>query len=137
MKRTDKPSLRRTSASLQQLRKELGKSQTDVASQLKVRQSEISKIESRKDLYISTLQEYIAALGGSLELIAHFADNKVTRISQFDTNRPELLAGQHFGSGIASPSALMLNCSPDNNSDAGIDFENNWYAEMLYPTSSP
>lgn len=135
MKRTDKSSLRRTSASLQQLRKELGKSQTDVANQLKVRQSEISKIESRKDLYISTLQEYIAALGGSLELIANFPDNKVTRISQFD-NHSELLAGQHFSSGIPLPSAPMHNCSPDNNSDSGIDFENNWYAEMLYPSSS-
>ena len=46
-------------------------------------QSEVSKIEHRTDVYISTLAEYVEALGGRLEIRAVFRDREM-RISQFE-----------------------------------------------------
>jgi len=48
-----------------------------------VNQSEVSKIEHRTDVYISTLAEYVEALGGRLEIRAVFRDREM-RISQFE-----------------------------------------------------
>ena len=48
-----------------------------------VHQSEVSKIEHRSDICISTLVDYVEALGGHLELRAVFPDRSV-RISQFE-----------------------------------------------------
>ena len=53
---------------------------------LEVHQSEVSKIEHRPDICVSTLVEYVEALGGRLELRAVFPDREV-RISQFDEIR--------------------------------------------------
>ena len=49
---------------------------------LETTQSEVSKIERRSDLYVSTLRSYIEAMGGELEIIARFPDGAV-RINQF------------------------------------------------------
>ena len=46
-------------------------------------QGEISKIEHRTDIYISTLAEYVEALGGKLEIRAVFRDREM-RITQFE-----------------------------------------------------
>ena len=46
-----------------------------------VNQGEVSKIEHRTDLYLSTLAEYVKALGGRLEIRAVFTDREV-RITQ-------------------------------------------------------
>lgn len=48
---------------------------------LGVHQSEISKIEHRTDICVSTLADYIEALGGHLEIRAVFPDRQV-RITQ-------------------------------------------------------
>jgi hypothetical protein len=45
-------------------------------------QSEVSKLEQRTDAYVSTLQSYVRALGGELDIVARFPDGCV-RISQF------------------------------------------------------
>ncbi len=57
---------------LQELRKALKCSQRALAEKLQVQQREISKIEQRTDMYISTLRDYIEKLGGSLEITVHF-----------------------------------------------------------------
>jgi transcriptional regulator with XRE-family HTH domain len=57
--------------------------QTKLAETLGVNQSEVSKIEHRTDVYISTLAEYVEALGGRLEIRAVFRDREM-RISQFE-----------------------------------------------------
>ena len=44
--------------------------------------TEVSKIEARADMYVSTLRSYIQAMGGELEIIARFPDGDV-RINQF------------------------------------------------------
>jgi len=49
---------------------------------LHVNQSAISKLERRTDMYVSTLQEVIKALGGSLEIRVIFPEGSV-RLNQF------------------------------------------------------
>src|ERR1700682_2816498 len=46
--------------------------QENLASVLHVKQSEVSKIERRTDMYLSTLASYIKAMGGTLEVRAAF-----------------------------------------------------------------
>jgi DNA-binding XRE family transcriptional regulator len=68
---------------LRQLRAARALTQESLANALGVRQSEISKIEKRTDVYLSTLASYIRAMGGELELRAVFPKGEVVRISQF------------------------------------------------------
>jgi transcriptional regulator with XRE-family HTH domain len=64
-------------AGLAELRRALHLTQTQLARQLNVTQSEVSRIERRADLYLSTLQSYIEAMGGELELVGIFDDERV------------------------------------------------------------
>jgi len=77
--------IRQTLASmpLDELRRARQMTQTKLAESLGVNQSEVSKIEHRTDVYISTLAEYVEALGGRLEIRAVFRDREM-RISQFE-----------------------------------------------------
>jgi transcriptional regulator with XRE-family HTH domain len=68
---------------LSELRESLGHTQSDVAKNMGVVQSALSKIEHQDDIQISTLSRYIKSLGGSLTIIARFPDQEVV-ISQFD-----------------------------------------------------
>lgn len=67
---------------LQELRRARALSQTQLAQQLETTQPEVSKIESRTDMYVSTLRNFIQAMGGELEIIARFPDGAV-KITQF------------------------------------------------------
>ncbi len=58
-------------------------SQVQLADVLHVKQASISKLERRTDMYISTLRNFIRAMGGELEIIASFPDGNV-KISQFE-----------------------------------------------------
>jgi Helix-turn-helix domain len=44
---------------------------------LQVQPPAIAALERRTDLYVSTLRRCIAALGGTLEILAHFPDGSV------------------------------------------------------------
>src|SRR3954470_16119540 len=62
------------------LREAAGKTQADVAEASKIDQADISRLEGREsfnDCQVSTLQRYIAALGGQLELVAVFGNKKI------------------------------------------------------------
>ena len=59
---------------LDQLRKARNLTQVAVAQKLKIDQGSVSKLEGRSDMYLSTLREYIEALGGHLEVRADFPD---------------------------------------------------------------
>ena len=59
-------------ATLRQIRKFLAKSQQQLAAQLNVEQSAVSKIERRDDICVSTLRNYIEAMGGELIIKAKF-----------------------------------------------------------------
>ena len=69
---------------LQMLRAARDLTQENLANILRVKQSEISKIERRTDMYVSTLASYIKAMGGQLEVIAAFPGGEVVRINQFE-----------------------------------------------------
>lgn len=62
------------------LREAVGKTQVDVADGSRMDQGDISRLESREsfaDCQVSTLQRYIVALGGRLELVAVFGDKRI------------------------------------------------------------
>ena len=71
---------------LRQLRAARALTQEKIANILSVRQSEVSKIERRTDMYLSTLAAYIKAMGGELEIRAVFPKGEVVRISQFSSS---------------------------------------------------
>jgi len=72
---------------LQELRHARHLSQEQLAQTLSVKQAAVSKLEKRTDMYISTLRNFIQAMGGDLEIIATFPEGSV-QISQFE-NIPE------------------------------------------------
>jgi len=59
---------------LQQLRQACKLTQQKVAKSLRIGQEGVSKIEKRSDLLISTLRDYVEAMGGQLSLIVEFPD---------------------------------------------------------------
>lgn len=56
----------------QQLRQALKLTQKQMAELLQVDQGNISRLEQRTDLMLSTLHKYIAAMGGDLKLVVEF-----------------------------------------------------------------
>jgi len=74
---------------LEELRAARELTQTSLAKILEVGQSEVSKIEKRTDMYVSTLASYVKAMGGELEICAVFPDGKV-KINQFEDIAPKL-----------------------------------------------
>jgi transcriptional regulator with XRE-family HTH domain len=66
------------SAMLRDLRRSLDLTQAAVAERLEVTQENVSQIERGEgDIRLSTLERYVAALGGKLELVATFPDRSV------------------------------------------------------------
>ncbi len=63
---------------LSELRQARGLSQKTLAEKLKVQQPSIAKLESRTDMYISTLREHIRALGGELDIVARFPEGNIS-----------------------------------------------------------
>ena len=68
---------------LEELRGALRMTQQQLAETLHVDQSAVSKLERRTDMYVSTLERFIEAMGGRLEIRAVFPEGSV-RISQFE-----------------------------------------------------
>jgi len=68
---------------LRELRHARNLSQEQLARTLSIKQPSVSKLEQRTDIYISTLRNFIKAMGGDLEIIARFPDGSV-QINQFE-----------------------------------------------------
>lgn len=62
---------------LYELRRARRMTQTEVAGRLQMSQSEVSRLERRADVYLSTLRRYISSLGGELQIRAIFDDREV------------------------------------------------------------
>ena len=60
--------------SLRDLRKARKQTQVRVAKELGINQENVSRIEKRSDLLLSTLSGYVEAMGGTLRLVAEFPD---------------------------------------------------------------
>jgi transcriptional regulator with XRE-family HTH domain len=92
VKRTTTPELRKAAAErsrqilaemlLAEVRALTGKSQTDLARVLGVKQPTLSKLEKQDDMRISTLTRIIEALGGEIEIVARFPAGEFT-LNQF------------------------------------------------------
>ncbi|HEX4004823.1 MAG TPA: XRE family transcriptional regulator [Acidobacteriaceae bacterium] len=72
---------------LNQLRETRNLTQTNVAQALNVNQGAVSKMENRKDMYVSTLRSYLKAMGAQLQIKAIFPDGEVL-IEQFEDLDP-------------------------------------------------
>lgn len=68
--------------SLNQLREARSLTQTNLAELLGIPQGGVSRLERRADMYVSTLRNYIRAMGGELKITAVFPNGAV-EISQF------------------------------------------------------
>lgn len=66
---------------LRDLRKAQDLTQERMAELLGVGQDNISRLEGRADMLLSTLRSYVAAMGGSLDLIVRFPDRPAVSLS--------------------------------------------------------
>ena len=74
------------------VREAAGKTQVDVAAESQMDQADVSRLESREefdDCQVSTLQRYVTALGGNLELVAAFGNKKIV-LCGVESGVPEL-----------------------------------------------
>lgn len=70
---------------LQEIRQRRQLTQLEMADNLTVNQSAVSKMENQGDMHIGTLRKMVAAMGGKLKLIAQFPDEEIV-INQFDSS---------------------------------------------------
>ena len=68
------------SIELAKLRKTKKLRQTELAALMGVTQANVSKVESGKDIQLSTLQNYVSALGGEISITVQISDRIVTLI---------------------------------------------------------
>jgi len=69
--------------SLRELRHAVNKTQKTLARTLNMGQDGVSRLEKRSDLLLSTLRNYVEAVGGSLTLVAQFPDQEPIAIGGF------------------------------------------------------
>ena len=68
---------------LDELREAREMTQVHLAKILGVNQAAVSKLERRTDMYVSTLQGFVKAMGGELKITARFPEGTV-EINQFE-----------------------------------------------------
>lgn len=68
---------------LQQLRRELNLTQEHMAELLATNQANVSKVEARTDMLLSTLRNYVEAMGGTLELVARMPGRDAVKLEGF------------------------------------------------------
>jgi len=67
--------------SLRDLRRAHRLTQARVGKALRIGQDGVSRLEQRSDLLISTLRNYVAAMGGDLQLVAKFPDRPAVAVT--------------------------------------------------------
>ncbi|MBL0930449.1 MAG: XRE family transcriptional regulator [Alphaproteobacteria bacterium] len=73
---------------LRALRHLAGKAQADIASALNITQPSVSKIEKQTDMHLSTLRNYVGAVGGELELTVKLPRKPTLRIQHLGNFAP-------------------------------------------------
>lgn len=71
---------------LRDLRRAKHLTQSDVAEHLGGRQVYISRLEKRSDMKLSTLREYVKALGGELQVMVTFPEGETVKLKNFGGN---------------------------------------------------
>jgi transcriptional regulator with XRE-family HTH domain len=74
---------------LQSLRKTLGLTQDAIGEKMGTNQVSVAQLEKRSDVLLSTLRQYVEALGGELELVVTFKDKKRARLKGLKSNAGE------------------------------------------------
>lgn len=76
---------------LHELRRARKLTQEQIASSLHLDQPAVSKLERRTDMFISTLRNFVRAMGGDLEISANFPDGRivVTGIAEIGDDEDE------------------------------------------------
>lgn len=72
---------------LVELRQARERTQRDLADAFGTTQANISQLEKRADVYLSTLRRYIEALGGELEITARFPSGEIRLLRFGDVER--------------------------------------------------
>jgi transcriptional regulator with XRE-family HTH domain len=80
---------------LAELRRARHLSQVQMAEALDMRQGDVSRLERRTDMYLSTLARFVAASGGRLRLVAEYEDADPVEID---------VLGERGGDFISKPS---------------------------------
>lgn len=79
----------RTAFKLIDLRRSRGLTQQQMASRLGVSQGRVSEIEHGDDLQFSTIQRYVEALGGHIDIKAVFPDGEPVDLVAIPSEEPE------------------------------------------------
>ena len=73
---------------LRDLRKAKHLTQTEVAEQLGGRQVYVSRLEKRSDMKLSTLRDYVRALGGELNVMVTFPEGETVKLKNIGVEPP-------------------------------------------------
>ena len=68
---------------LQELRKAHHRTQSQIAKALGMSQDNVSRLEQRSDLLLSTLRKFVESMGGQLSLTAEFPDRAPIKLAGF------------------------------------------------------
>ncbi len=84
---------------LRDLRKAMGQTQAALAAKLGIKQENVSRVEQRADMMLSTLNGYLAAMGGKLRLVVEFEGRPPMMVRGFelrtdDDNEQDLAAAK-------------------------------------------
>lgn len=112
---------------LAEIRRARELTQQQLATELKVNQAWISKVERQTDMYLSTLRAYIEAIGGELDIIARFGDDavRITQLDQLDV--PEQIASDRDEGDLAGAAvserqiSVAVYHSPENFAPRGVE----------------
>lgn len=76
-----------TAHNLRELRTLAGRTQEDVSAKTGVKQTNVSRLEKRADMKLSTLRDYVESLGGTLKIVVDVAGKKVDLSSIAERSR--------------------------------------------------
>jgi len=74
---------------LSELRRAMEMTQEEIAAILGTTQANVSQMERRPDMYLSTLRQYVEALGGELEVTARFPGREPSLLRLSDSEEVE------------------------------------------------
>jgi predicted transcriptional regulator len=130
-------------ARLREIRKLAGLTQAELAARLNIGQGALSRVESRKDILVSTLRDYLAALGATLRIDAQFVDaaGLVTSMSEaalhFDPIDENQLLLPIIGDGIYPPRRDVVFSIKPEYCDAIIDGRKTVELRRRFPATAP
>jgi transcriptional regulator with XRE-family HTH domain len=80
-----------TARNLRELRVLAGQTQDQVSAKTGFKQTNVSRLEKRADMKLSTLRDYVESLGGRLKIVADVAGKKVdlSSIAEKSRHRPK------------------------------------------------